>query len=406
MRSITIVGAGHAGLQLAVGLVDRGYDVTVVANRTPEQILTGRVTSSQCMFATAMSRERSLGLDLWEQQTPSIDGISLAVPDGQGGKAIDWASRLDVPARSVDQRLKMPAWMAEFERRGGKLVYTDATVDDLEVYARESDLVVVAAGKGEVSALFPRDAARSAHDGPLRVLGLAYVTGMLPREEYSTAAFNLVPGVGEFFTFPALTTTGVCDILVFEGVPGGPWDRWGDVRTPQEHLDTVRTLLREFLPWEAARCEDIALTDEGGILTGAISPIVRHPVGTLPSGAQVLGLADAVVLNDPVSGQGSNNASKSAASYLSSILEHGDRPFDAAFMESTFGRFWDYAQYVTAITSALLAPQPPHVLELLGAAGGNPRIARRFVNGFDDPRDFFLWFTDPEATNAYLASMS
>jgi hypothetical protein len=133
---------------------------------------------------------------------------------------------------------------------------------------------------------------------------------------------------------------------------------------------------------------------------------VRKPVGVLPSGAVMLGLADVVVVNDPITGQGSNNASKCAASYLSSILEHGDRPFDAAFMENTFERYWDYAQYVTTWTNALLAPPPPHVLQLLGTAAGNSRIARRFANGFDDPRDFFHWFMDPAAASAYLAAVT
>jgi hypothetical protein len=129
-------------------------------------------------------------------------------------------------------------------------------------------------------------------------------------------------------------------------------------------------------------------------------------VGRLPSGAAVLGLADVVVLNDPITGQGSNNASKCATSYLTSVLEHGDRPFDEAFMQDTFERYWDYAQYVATWTNLLLAPPAPHVLELIGAAGAHPRIARRFANGFDDPRDFFHWFMDPDRAAAYLATVA
>jgi hypothetical protein len=129
---------------------------------------------------------------------------------------------------------------------------------------------------------------------------------------------------------------------------------------------------------------------------------VRKPVGELPSGALVLGLADTVVLNDPITGQGSNNASKAAASYLGSIREHGDRPYDREFMERTFERYWDDAQYVTGWTNALLAPPPPHVLELLGAGNVHQEIAHRFVNGFDDPRDYYDWFMDPEKAKRYL----
>ena len=406
MRRIVIVGAGQAGLQLGIGLVDAGYDVTVVSNRTPEQIQAGKVMSSQCMFGTALARERTLGLNFWDSECPPVQGISFTVPDGEGGKAISWASRLDLPAQAVDQRIKMPVWMSEFERRGGKIELAEAGVDDLEEYTREADLVIVAAGKGEVANLFQRDVTRSTYDKPQRALALTYVHGMQPRPEHSAVAFNMIPGVGEYFVFPALTASGPCEIMVFEGVPGGPMDCWGEVRTPADHLATSKWILDTFVPWEAERARDVTLTDDNGILAGRFPPTVREPVGRLPSGTTVLGLADVVVLNDPVTGQGSNNASKCAASYLASILEHGDRPFDTAFMRATFERYWDYARYVTRWTNALLAPPPQHVLDLLGAAGENPRIARRFVNGFDDPRDFSHWFMDPTAAADYLAEVA
>jgi hypothetical protein len=117
-------------------------------------------------------------------------------------------------------------------------------------------------------------------------------------------------------------------------------------------------------------------------------------------------MGDVVVLNDPITGQGSNNASKCAAVYLQGILERGERPFDRGWMQETFDRYWDYAQYVTGWTNALLAPPPDHVLNLLGAAGQIPRIAKRFVEGFDDPRDFFDWFMTPDNAAAYLAEVA
>jgi hypothetical protein len=43
-------------------------------------------------------------------------------------------------------------------------------------------------------------------------------------------------------------------------------------------------------------------------------------------------MADAVVLNDPITGQGSNNAAKRAELYLAGILEHGDDPFSAEWV--------------------------------------------------------------------------
>jgi styrene monooxygenase A-like protein len=409
MRKILVVGAGQAGLQLAIGLVDNGYDVTVVSNRTPEDVFAGRVMSSQCMFGAALQHERDLGLNFWDDECPWVEGISLSVPapDGSGAKAIDFSSRLDRPAQSVDQRVKIPRWIDELERRGGRLVVEDAGVEELERYAAENDLVVVAAGKGDIVRLFERDAERSPYERPMRALALTYVTGMTPRPEFSAVAFNLIPTVGEYFVFPALTTTGPCEIMVFEGIPGGPMDCWGDVETPEQHLERSLWILETFVPWEAERNRDVELTDANGILTGRFPPTVRRPVAELPSGALVLGLADAVMLNDPITGQGSNNASKAAAAYLAAIVAHGDGPYDRAFMEGAFERSWsEWGQYVTGWTNALLAPPPPHVLQLLAAGNDHQEVAARFVNGFDDPRDYYEWFMQPDRAERYLAEVA
>jgi hypothetical protein len=112
------------------------------------------------------------------------------------------------------------------------------------------------------------------------------------------------------------------------------------------------------------------------------------------------------MLNDPITGQGSNNASKAAAAYLDAIRAHGDGEFGRAWMEQTFERFWaDTGTWVTTWTNALLSPPPPHVLQLLGAGNTSPELAHRFVNGFDDPRDYFDWFMDPESAERYLAEV-
>ncbi|MFD1212768.1 styrene monooxygenase/indole monooxygenase family protein [Arthrobacter sp. GCM10027362] len=404
-RKITIVGAGQSGLQLGIGLLGAGFAVTIVSNRTPDQIRNSRVASSQCMFGQALSHERALDLDLWPD-APAVDGISFTIPHpGQAGeKAFSWSHRLDAPAQSIDQRVKMPEFMQVFEDRGGRFVFEDAGLGELERYAAGSDLVLVAAGKGEIARMFERDEARCTYDQPQRALALTYVNGLQPRPDYSAVCFNLIPGVGEYFVFPALTTTGPCEIMVFEGVPGGPMDRWQGL-TPAEHLAHSRQILETFLPWEAERARNVELTDDLGVLQGRFAPTVRKPVATLPSGRAVLGLADVVVLNDPITGQGSNNASKCAASYLRSIIAHGDRAFDEEFMRRTFETYWDYARHVAQWTNAMLAPPPEHAVRLLGAAAAHPEIARRFANGFDYPPDFQDWFMDPDKARRYLAEV-
>src|ERR687892_1827525 len=100
MRRIGIVGAGQSGAQLALGLLARGYDVTLVTDRSPDEVRTGPVMSSQCMFGTALQTERDLGLDDWAESCPAITGIGLTMGE------VSWQSTLDAPAQSVDQRVK------------------------------------------------------------------------------------------------------------------------------------------------------------------------------------------------------------------------------------------------------------------------------------------------------------
>ena len=406
MKRIAIIGAGQAGLQLGLGLRGKGYEVTLLTDRSGNDIRAGRVMSSQCMFDSALQAERDLNLNLWEHDCPKVEGVGFSVPDPQGGKAIEWAARLDAYAQAVDQRIKIPAWMAEFRRAGGELVVKEAKLADVESYARSHDLTIVATGKGTLGALFEKDASRSPYHEPQRALALTYVKNLRPRESYAAVCFNLIPGLGEYFVFPALTTSGPCEIMVFEGIPGGPMDCWSDVKTAEQHLARSKSILEKFLPWEAARCDGIELTDENGILTGSFAPAVRKPVATLPSGRKVLGLGDAVVLNDPITGQGSNNAAKSADIYLQSILEHGDAQADHEWMQRTFDRYWfGYARWVTEWTNLLLNP-PPYVAKILASAARLRDVAEILVNGFDDPRSLFPWFMEEKEAAAFLEEAS
>ena len=309
---------GQAGLQLGLGLVQNGYEVTVVSNRTPDDIRDGRVMSSQCMFDTALQHERDLGLDVWEEECPPVEGIALAVPAPGRQRQGD---RLRLAARPVRAGRRpapeVPGLDGEArgegrharDRGGGRRGARAAT-------RREHDLVVVAAGKGEITRLFERDAERSPYEQPMRALALTYVTGMTPRPEYSAVCFNLIPTVGEYFVFPALTDRRPCEIMVFEGIPGGPMDCWGGVDDPRAApralaLDPrdLRAVGGRALPERRARP-----TRTASWPAASRRPCAK-PVGELPCGAPVLGLADAVMLNDPITGQGSNNASKAAAWY-------------------------------------------------------------------------------------------
>lgn len=404
MRRIAIVGAGQAGLQLALGLLAKGYHVTLTTNRTGEDIRNGKVMSSQCMFNAALQSERDLGLNFWEDQCPAVEGIGLNVsnPANPNESLFSWSTRLDRYAQSVDQRVKMPVWLDEFARRGGEVIIQDVGVAELEQLSASHDLVLLAAGKGEIVNLFEKDVERTQFQQPQRALALTYVKGMTPMSPFSRVAFNLIPGVGEYFVFPSLTTTGPCEIMVFEGIPGGPMDCWQGITSAEQHLEKSLEIINRFAPWEGERCRSVEMTDDKGFLSGRFTPMVRKPVLTLPSGRKVFGMADALVVNDPITGQGSNNAAKCSKVYLDAIIARGTQGFSPDWMHDTFEQYWSYAQHVVKWTNTMLSPPPQHLLELLGAASQSQPLASAIANGFDDPRNFAPWWFDAQSCQAFI----
>lgn len=409
MRKILIVGAGQAGLQLGLGLVEEGYEVTLMSARTPEEIRTGRVMSTQGMFAPALQIERDRGLNLWEPKTPKIGSVYVTVADpaAVGTPALSFIGPLDEFAQSVDQRVKMAGWLELFEQRGGRVIYHTVLTSELAGLAALHELTIIAAGKGELVELFDRDPGRSPFTRPQRALACIYIHGMAPRTDQPAphVGINVTPGVGELFTIPAYTSSGPCDILLCEGVPGGPLDCWADRPKPQAHLDRTLEFVRDYAPWEYERCGQVEPTDARCTLVGGYTPVVRHPVGRLSETAFVLGMADVVVANDPICGQGANNACHCAAIYLRSILDRGEQPLDREWMQATFDAYWDYARHPTAFSNLMLGPLPDHVQRALGAAASSPAVARRFANAYAHPADFDDWLTDADKTAAYLASL-
>ena len=398
-RRIAVVGAGPAGTALALGLVRHGHDVTLVSDRTAEEIRKGSVMSSQVTFESALEVEDSLGITELLPAAPPIATMSYVTERLDGTRAA-FDTRLSTPARSVDQRVRLPLLIEEIERLGGKVVTRAASADDLEDLAVDHDLVVVSTGRGGLASLFPVDASRSPYTSAQRVAALTYLRGASHKD--SGLRYHSVEGVGECFSCPALTVDGPCDIVVVEGVPGGPLDAWDDVDSPVDHLERLRDLLAAHFPEEAQRLSGASLVDDGSVLTGRFTPVVRRAAGVLPSGTVVLGMADVVVLNDPLTSQGANNATKSASFYLEAITAH-EGGFDAAWMQRTLDNFWrGWAKWATEWTNSWLQPPRPHQRAIVDAAARNPAVAQQIVAGFDDARLFSPWWFDATAADRFL----
>ena len=118
-----------------------------------------------------LQAERDLGINFWEKESANADSLGVTIAGPDGGKAVSSVYTLDKPGQAVDQRVKYPGWMKKFRARR-RTRDPEAGIADLENYARGSDLVILAGGKGDIVKLFERDAERPPFDSPQRALAL------------------------------------------------------------------------------------------------------------------------------------------------------------------------------------------------------------------------------------------
>lgn len=403
MRKIAIIGAGQAGLHLGIGLVDAGYAVTLFSDRTPEAILNGKPMGTPVLFPDALQLERNLGLNFWDDEFPDGVRFRSQVCDQEGNTALVLSSDLRQHWQAIDQRLKFPAWMQEFVKRGGKLVKRATTPEDLEEYVQTYDLVVVTAGRGSFSTLFKRDAQKSEHDQPKRYVISLITTGLKGDiENLHTAGTTVLPDVGEIIQFPFYANGKLCTLLALEAYIGKAMDRFSQAQSGQELLEISKKVIQQLKPDYYDALKYLELVDEQAWVKGAITPIVRHPVGYLPSGAVVMGMGDVVLLHDPITAQGANNATKMAHLVKQRIIEHGNQRFDASWMQRVFDEFWNYVQHSRTFTDCILTP-PAHLQDLMVAMAENPDILADYLQGLNHPPSLSPWFFEPEAAKNYLA---
>ncbi|WP_280236234.1 styrene monooxygenase/indole monooxygenase family protein [Nocardia cyriacigeorgica] len=388
MAQIQVVGAGECGLPLALRLLRGGQDVSLVTDRDADAVLSGAMTSTQVKFARTVALESAAGLDFWASTAPAIGGVRFTMAvDGEA--VAGWSGRFSAPARSVDQRTVFARWFTDFLAEGGRVDIADLPLAELDRRATAYDLTVVTRASSELAGCFPVDQSLEVPSRPARRLAALYLDGVTPDPD-GLGMYVALPGLGEVVSTPALTgppgQERHCDTLMFEVLPGGGIDVFDTATTPAERLRVAREILARHLPPAlAARFRDAEPTDAGATLVGAITPVLREPVGTMPSGLPVLGGGDVVCRMDPGGAQGANSAAQCAAYYAAAVLDDPDRSFDAPWMAAA-AKPWltDIARPAALWTMTLLDP-PAALQKLMDAAAYDSTLADAFAETFIVP---------------------
>lgn len=427
MRSIGIIGSGISGLVAAHGLLRAGNAVTLYSDRTARAWLEeSRPTGTAARFELALSYERELGLNFWDDAAPAGEGVFLTFCPAAHNRLLNLAGRFRRPFQAVDVRLQSARWMDELERRGGTVAIEKVTPQRLDGIAAAHDLTIVAAGRADLCGLFARDAersvpaARSDYVAPQRKLAMVIVTGCpdgfgIP---FRPVRFDFLGTDGEVFFVPYLhKDAGPSWNILVEAKPRSRMDRFDGVRDGDQLVGIVKSIVADLFPWDASFMSNARLADPNGWLAGSVVPTVRRGSATLPSGRVVAALGDTAISYDPIAAQGANSGVKQARHLVNAIAARGDAPFDAAWIDRTFEEYFDqYARHAYTFSNTLLEEITAPAKELLIAQAGSDgradnatpqqRIADAFVENFNDPRLMTPAFSDMSAARATIARYS
>jgi 2-polyprenyl-6-methoxyphenol hydroxylase-like FAD-dependent oxidoreductase len=420
MRRVSIVGAGQAGTLAAVGLANKGYEVTLYSDRTADSILNETPpTGTAAIFGDTVAAERANGVETFEDVALPMNGIHLFFNPKVGVELLDVASDLGADGGfAVDVRLKSKSRMDQLEAMGGTLVIEAVTPERVDEIAAHSDLTFVATGKADLAGLFGRDPERSVYETPQRYLGMIVVKGIptdgtgfphrLPG--LTPVCFNFYADIGEFFWVPYYhKTQGKCWNLVIEAKPDGPLDQYRGVSSAAEMLDAVRAIVKQYAPWDWETMKDMDIVDDDPHcwLRGQFPPTVRRPTARTDSGHLIMALGDTAYAFDPIAGQGAGCGARQAAHYVDAVAAREDGPFDQEWASQTAEGFHaGHGGPAYRFNNILLEPLDAAGKQVLISAFGSQAVATRFLRNFNHPADYFPWMQDREAGRTWITETS
>lgn len=402
---IGIVGAGIAGLHLALYLQKHGVDATLITDRAPDDYRNIRLLNTVAHHHVTIAREDYLGVNHWSD--PKLyyyyhdHFFNFPQPLGFRG---DFSK----PSRAVDYRIYLPMLMDDFSRRGGRIEYRQIGQDDIGPLVDRFDLLVVATGKGPLGQLFTYRPEHSPYSQPQRRLCVGLYTGVRQPDPMNVT-LSVSPGHGEMIVIPTVTFDGVANALLMENVPGGDMEELATLSyddNPKHFLRVILDKLEKHHPSTYDRIDTARfdLAQPQDLLQGGVVPTVRNTTVEFDGGKCAIALGDVHSVVDPMMGQGANVASYAAFVLGEEIV--GADVLDARFCEKVDLKRQDRVLAAARWTNVMLQPPSEALGMLIGTMSQNQALADEFTENFNYPDAQWDRVSTPERIKAFIGKHS
>lgn len=401
---IGIVGAGVAGLHLALYLQKHGVHATLITDRTPDEYRDIRLLNTVAHHHVTVAREDYLGVNHWSD--PKKHYYYYHDHFFNFPEPIRFQGAFSKASRAIDYRIYLPTLMQDFLARGGAIEYRQIEERDIAPLVARFDLLVVSTGKGPLGQLFGYRPEHSPYTQPQRRLTVGLYTGVRQSDPMNVT-LSVSPGQGEMIVIPTVSFNGIATALLMENVPGGDLDElttlsYDDNR--RRFLDTVLAKLEKHHPTTYDRIDTARfdLAQPQDLLQGGVVPTVRKTMVEFDGGKCAIALGDVHSVVDPMMGQGANVASY-AAFVLGEEIVNSD-VLDARFCEKVDFKRQDRVLAAARWTNVMLQPPSESLGMLIGTMSQNRAIADEFTENFNYPEKQWDRISSPARIHAWIAA--
>lgn len=404
-RNVGIVGAGIAGLHLALYLQKHGVDATVITDRPPEDYRDIRLLNTVAHHHVTLAREDYLGVNHW---TDPKDHYYYHDHVFNFPQPLSFRGDFSKPSRAVDYRIYLPALMQDFANRGGKIEYRRIEERDIRPLVARFDLLVVSTGKGPLGQLFTYRPEHTPYSQPQRRLCVGLYTGVRQPDPMNVT-LSVSPGHGEMIVIPTITFGGIANALLMENVPGGDMEELATISyddNPKHFLKVLLGKLEKHHPTTYDRIDTARfdLAQPQDLLQGGVVPTVRNTMVAFDDGKCAIALGDVHAIVDPMMGQGANVASY-AAFVLGEEIVNADA-LDARLCEKIDLKRQDRVLAASRWTNVMLQPPSEALGMLIGAMSQNQALANEFTENFNYPDRQWDRISTPQRIQAWIERMS